>query len=149
MPSITASGPLVPLFRMLLPMGIFGLQAHICSSLQVPFCTQIAVGMGSQFRALRQGCRDGKRGPDRFRRAWSYLRAGVWRGRAWEICSQAHLAAVLGDSSPENRLWQALCRRVVKLLVLLCGDDLIILSYATWKLVQDFPNTVFHWTCFR
>lgn len=37
----------------------------------------------------------------------------------------------------------------MKLQLMLRGDDLIILSYATWKPVQDFPNTVFHWSCFR
>lgn len=55
-----------------------------------------------------------------------------------------------GDSSPENRLRQALCQRgEVKLLVLLRGDDLLIPSYAVWELVQDFPNTVFHCSCFK
>lgn len=39
MPNITALSPLAPLSRLLLPVGLFGLQAHICSSLQVPFCT--------------------------------------------------------------------------------------------------------------
>lgn len=86
--SIAAPGPLAPLLRLLLPAVIFRVQAHICSSPQVPFCSWTAHSVGSQFRALGLGCRGGKSSPGRSRRAWSYLRAGGQLDRAWEICSQ-------------------------------------------------------------
>lgn len=61
-----------------------------------------------------------------------------------------HPTAIPGDSTPESRLRQALChRREVKLLVLVHGDNLLIPSYAIWELVQDFPNPIFHCSCFK
>lgn len=61
-----------------------------------------------------------------------------------------HPTAILGDSAPESRLRQALCHgREVKLLVLVHGDNLLIPSYAIWELVQDFPNPIFHCSCFK